>query len=526
MAADPAARQNLIRAAELAISRRDWTQAESKCLAWIAVAPDDSEALFLAGIAATEQRNFAVAIPRLQRAAALDSSRPARWVQLARALSLAQRTADALAAAERAIQLNPDDALSLDTLGVVFSRTERHEQAASLFERAAHRFPANAGYQFNLASSLKFLGRFDAAEAAYESCIAADAEFWKAHSALSQLRRQCATHNHVERLRGLLTRPGLTADAQLHLHLALAKELEDLDQPRAAFAHTLAGKSAKRATLAYSIAEDEQMFAALHRAFAQPLTPQPLAPDAPIFVVGMPRTGTTLVERILGSHLLLRTVGESQMFPRAVKRAAATRSREVLDVETIERAGTSDTTQIGAAYLAATRSTVDARRHIDKLPMNFLYAGFIHRALPGARVICMRRHPLDACLSNYRQLFALNFPYYRYAYDLLDTGRYYVLFERLIAHWRRVVPGTLLEMPYEELVAEPEAQIRRLLDFCGLPWDAACLHFERNAAAVSTASAVQVRSPIYRSSVGRWRALPDELAELRALLVAAGIDCA
>lgn len=526
MDGDSAARQNLIRAAEAAMARRDWAQAESLCAGWIATAAEDGEVLFLAGVAATEQQRPGVAIPRLQRAAELDPTRAARWVQLARALSLAHRTDDALAAAEHAAQLRPADALNQDTLGVVFSRADRHQQAVQLFERAAALAPGNAGSQFNLASSAKFLGRFDRAEAAYEACIAADPQFWKAYSALSQLRRQSAERNHVERLRALLATPGLSADAQLHLHLALAKELEDLNQPRAAFAHTLAGKSAKRRTLAYSICEDERMFEALHRAFPQPLAAQGAGMrDAPIFVVGMPRTGTTLVERILGSHPLLRSVGESQNFPRAVKRAAGTGSREVLDVETIERACTIDAAQIGAGYLASTQPPGDPRRLIDKLPMNFLYAGFIHRALPGARIVCLRRHPLDACLSNFRQLFALNFPYYRYACDLPDTGRYYVLFDRLIAHWRQVLPGTLLELHYEELVAGPEAQIRRLLEFCGLPWDPACLHFERNAAPVSTASAVQVRRPIYRSSVGRWRALEPELAELRALLVAAGIEC-
>jgi hypothetical protein len=152
------------------------------------------------------------------------------------------------------------------------------------------------------------------------------------------------------------------------------------------------------------------------------------------------------------------------------------------------------------------------------MPLNFLYAGFIAAALPQATIVCLRRDPLDTCLSNFRQLFALEYSYYNYAYDLLDTGRYYRQFDRLMAHWQRVLPGRILEVQYERIVADQEGQTRRLLEFCGLPWEDACLSFERNAAPVSTASAVQVREPLYGSAVGRWRRYEAQLGELKALL--------
>jgi hypothetical protein len=158
------------------------------------------------------------------------------------------------------------------------------------------------------------------------------------------------------------------------------------------------------------------------------------------------------------------------------------------------------------------------------MPLNFFYIGFIARALPKARIVCLRRHPLDTCLSNFRQLFAVNFSYYSYAYDLADIGRYYVMFDRLMAHWGRILPGRVLELDYEALVTDQEGQTRRLLAHCGLDWDPRCLAFERNVAAVATASAVQVRRKLYTGAIGRWRRYATQLEPLRRQLEAAGLS--
>jgi hypothetical protein len=157
------------------------------------------------------------------------------------------------------------------------------------------------------------------------------------------------------------------------------------------------------------------------------------------------------------------------------------------------------------------------------MPLNFFYAPLIRRALPNAKIICLRRNALDSCLSNYRQLLTTGFSYYDYAYDLLDTGRYYVLFDDLARHWRATLESHYIEVRYEDVVEHTEGEARRLLAFCGLPWDPACLEFERNTAPVATPSAVQVRQPIYRTAVDRWRKYETELAPLRALLTEAGV---
>jgi hypothetical protein len=246
--------------------------------------------------------------------------------------------------------------------------------------------------------------------------------------------------------------------------------------------------------------------------------------EEPIFIVGMPRTGTTLVERILSSHETVFAAGELSDFSLVLKRSTATAGNMVLDPATLRAAATADARALGEAYLQSTRPrTGHTARFIDKMPLNFFYAGLIHRALPNARIICLRRNPLDTCLSNFRQLFATRFPYYRYAYDLLETGRYYALFDALMAHWRGLMPDDFREVHYEDLVTDPERETRKLLEFCGLPWDPQCLRFFENSAPVATASSIQVRSPLYGASVGRWKHYAEELAELIALLTSLGI---
>jgi hypothetical protein len=185
-----------------------------------------------------------------------------------------------------------------------------------------------------------------------------------------------------------------------------------------------------------------------------------------------------------------------------------------------------DWRRLGDDYIASTRAFTGALpRFTDKLPHNFLYLGYIASALPEAKLICVRRHPLDTCLSNYRQLFAPESPYFDYSYDLLDIGHYYILFDRLMAHWKAAFPDRILEVRYEALVTEQERNSRAIIAHCGLQWDDACLAFEKNATPVSTASAVQVRAPMYTSALGRWRRHESRLGPLRAMLEDAGIDC-
>jgi hypothetical protein len=382
-----------------------------------------------------------------------------------------------------------------------------------------------AALRFNLASSLTFCGDMEGARDQYEACLALQPTHWQAHLGLSQLERQTCERNHLERLQGQLAQVGDDRIGRMYLNLALSKEYEDLGELDRSFDHLRSGKAAGLGTSDYDYARDEDLFASLMSAFEAPLEGPPGSPSAePIFIIGMPRSGTTVVDRILSSHPDVHSAGELSNFGVLLKRATGSRTPGLLDRDTIARARHLDWNRLGAAYIASTRpGTGHSARFIDKLPHNFLYAGYIARALPNARIICLRRNPMDSCLSNFRQLFELSSSFYEYSFDLLGTGRYYILFDRLIAHWRRVMPGRILEVRYEDLVESQEEQSRALLAHCGLDWHPDCLRFEENAAPVATASAVQVRSPMYRSALQRWKRYETQLAPLRELLESAGI---
>lgn len=508
-----------------AFNQRQWQQARAIAVKLLHMAPEHGGVYYIAGIASLELGFMPYALGLLHKAVDLEPRRADYATQFAKALSMARLSKEALAIADKAMALNPQDPFSFDTLGVVYTQANAHERAAEAFAHASQMEPKQAPYRFNLATSLVALGDVQRAELELEACIALDPTFWKAHLTLSQLRKQTRDSNHVPRLEALAATHEQDGDAQTYLNMALAKEREDLGDDAEAFRRLTRGKAPGKATRRYTAEMDKAIFDALIESFPSPISSDGGDPTLePIFVVGMPRSGTTLVERIISSHPDVYSAGELQNFGVALKRLSGSTTPELFDLDTARRASTLDWTRLGADYLASTRpATAQRPRFIDKLPHNFLYLGHIARALPNAKIVCLRRDPVDTCLSNFRQLFAPLSPYYGYSFDLLDTGRHYVQFDRLMAHWQRVLPGRVLEVSYEALVDEQEARSRELLAFCGLPWDDRCLRFEDNAAPVNTASAVQVRAPIYRTSMKRWKRYEDNLTPLLELLSAAGI---
>ncbi len=508
-----------------ALSRRNWPLAQQLAHEEIARSPADADAYLTAGVAALELNQVRDAHEHLQRAATLAPERLDVSVYLARTLATLQHLTDAIREADRALAGAIGNPMILDTLGVIYTQCNAHDRAADAFGQAVALAPNNDGLRFNLGISLMYRGDMAASEQQLDACIALNPHHWRAHHSLSQLRRQTAEANHVDRLRRLLPETANRPTASLYINMALAKELEDLGQTNASFEHLVAGKSAPRALLKYSSARDAELFAALAGAFpdVQPRT-DGAATDEPIFIVGMPRTGTTLVDRIVSSHSAVHSAGELHNFAVAWKRALGGPTFRMFNPDDIARSSHIDWTALGENYLSSTRPTTGhTPRFTDKLPHNFLYLGFIARALPNAKIICVRRNPMDTCLSNFRQLFAPESPYFDYSYDLLDTGRYYLMFDRLMAHWNRVFPGRILTMPYESVVDDLETNARTLIDFCDLPWEDACLRFERNAAPVTTASAAQVRAPIYRSALDRWKQYETQLEPLRQLFLDAGL---
>ncbi|KMS56134.1 sulfotransferase [Novosphingobium barchaimii LL02] len=514
--------------ARAALKRGDLPAAAAAAKALVLNSPEQPAGFFLLGVVAAEAGQIAKAVPLIE--AAVERGPEAEHLaQLARLLILLRRDGEAADAARRAMELSPSDALTLDTIGCVLARLGNHEMSVIPFGAAVAAEPDNLDYRYNLAAASGFTGRVADARAHYETILAAEPGDARVHYALAILSRQTARANHVSRLETALAGARRPEDV-LRIRYALAKELEDVGNTADAFRHLSAANTAHKQAISYDFAQDAAIFDGVEAIFGNPgnalVTGVGQLGAAPIFVVGMPRTGTTLVDRILSSHRDVEAAGELQAMPLAVKQLAGTPSRSVIDPATIAASADVDPAMIGEAYLAraAHYQRCHKVRFTDKLPANFLYIGHIARALPDARIVCLRRNPVDTIWSNYKNLFASQSAYYSYSYDLMDTARYYARFDRLMALWEEILPGRVLQLSYEALVADQEGQTRGLLEHCGLEWDEACLSFHENSAAVATPSAAQVRRPINADGVGKWRSYQEALEPVRAWLQAQNIQ--
>ena len=480
---------------------------------------------FVAGVAALEQNDPVEASSHLKFAVESNGAHAPSRLHLARAHAMLQEFHAAILQTEEFLALAGDDPLMLDGAGVILTTCGEHGRALSAFQKAAKLAPDNAGIRYNLGTALTTHGDLESAKLHLEACIELDPGHWRAHNALAHLQRQTLESNHISRLKKLLQQLQGRVTASLYVGVALAKELEDIGEYREAFKRLTEAKKGPGPLLGYTPEKSQALFDALSSLpLPAPGEAQGHESDEPIFVVGMPRTGTTLVDRILSTHPQVTQAGELHNFASAFKQAAGGQTFNLFSPMDIRGITKLDWRTLGQRYIESTRPlTGRTSRFTDKLPHNFLYAGLIATAFPRAKIICVLRNPMDTCLSNFRQLFAPDSPYFDYSYDILHIGEYYIRFRKLMTHWRMLFPERILEIDYESIVLDQERSSRRLLEFCGLPWDPSCLRFELNDSPVATASAMQVRQPIYRSALGRWKRYEPELQPLVELLSTAGI---
>lgn len=420
---------------------------------------------------------------------------------------------------ELAAEQRPSADLAHD-IAQLYMQLDLAAEAEPHFARASTLEPGNTGYQYNHATALIALGRLDQAERVFDTVIAREPRDHDAWYNRSTLRRQTRDHNHVEAIEGQLRRPAVPPPAAVALGYALAKEREDLGDYAGAFDALKKAADTRRSMLAYRVEDDADTMRDIATHFSASFLhhKHPGCDDArPLFVVGLPRSGTTLVERILASHSRIGSRGESSDLAMALTRRAgrcANRS------ELLQRSTELDFRALGEDYLAGIAGYA-GERVVDKTPANFLYLGLIAKALPHARIIHVRRDPLDVCHAMYKTLFRMAYPF---SYDLHDLAHYWLAFDQLMAHWRRTLPAQqLLEVDYENLVADPESTARRLVEHAGLAWEPGCLEFHANPQPSLTASAAQVRQPIYTSSVAAWRHYEKQLSPLLATLRDAGV---
>jgi Sulfotransferase family/Tetratricopeptide repeat len=466
------------------------------------------------------------ALEIVERLLGLEPHSAALWLQKAQCLMGLGMRAESLIAAQAAERSAPNDAALRDAAGTLYSFGNDHRRALNSYDAAVTLMPSHAQYLYNRASVRRFLGELAGAEQDYDAAIALQPKDYEAFKNRTDLRTQTAARNHIAELEQLAAAGIADWRGEVQVRYSLAKEYEDLGRHAESFEQLTRGAHKRREHMRYDVATDVATVQWIMEAFPTvSATPaQNACEDAPIFVIGLPRSGTTLVERILSSHSTVFPAGELDAFALSIVEGVRRHSgrQSMPRQELVLQSANLDFAALGREYMQrAYAATIGSGRFIDKMPLNYLYCGLIRRALPQAKLVHLTRHPMAVCYAMYKTLFKDGYPF---SYELGEIAQYYIGYRRLMAHWQAILPDAVYSLSYEALVADQLGETRKVLQFCGLPWEEACAQFHENPAPSTTASAAQVRRPIYDSSLSQWRHYEAQLAGLRAQLEAAGID--
>ena len=514
--------------ARRAVEARDWATVDACAGEILRRDPASAEGHFLDGLARKVQRKPLKAIESFERCLALDGDRYDAAVELANQYSTARRNGDAGALLARYTEALSNSPVYLDMAGTVYTEIGLPQKAWPLYQKATELQPGVDLFQANRAACAVYLGKIEEARQIYLSLLQRFPKHKRNHYQLSRLDK-ARDFSHVEQMKAILRASTEPPEQQIPMFYALAKELEDLEQWDESFEYYRKAGDAVSKVASYDVAKDIALIDRIIEVCdTQWLadTAKDTQPDhsgkTPLFIVGLPRTGTTLTERILSSHSQVRSLGETLFLQMVLRRESGVASVENMNPEMITALAGKDMGLVAKGYIDAVSYRLGPEPlFIEKLPFNFLYLGFIARAWPEARIVHLVRNPMDACFSMYKQVFTWA---YKFSYSLDSLGRYYVAYDRLRRHWQDVLPGRLVEVEYESLVADPEGETRRMLEQLGLGFEQACLDFDRNLAPSTTASSVQVREKVHSGSVQRWKHFARQLQPLQQYLENAGIQ--
>ena len=485
------------------------------------------EGCFLTGLVMKASNRPVKASEAFARALELDANRYDAAIELADQHSIARRNGDAanlLVRYEGALGNSP---LYLDKAGTVYSDIGMPERAWPLFKKANELQPRVDLFQANLAACSVHVGEIELAKKLYRGLLERFPSHQRNHYHLARLGRARNT-KHIEQMRQVLRSTNMPPDKNIFIYYAIGKEYEDLEEWEEAFRYYKMGGDAVASVANYDVNADLQLIDKITAVCNGDWLAAGVSEASsdgrqkiPVFVVGLPRTGTTLIERILASHSQVESVGETEFIQMVLRRESGVETIEKMNPAIVEAAATKNIDLLSDGYLHAVNYRLGDRAcFVDKLPFNYLYLGFIAKAFPQAPIVCLKRNPMDACFAMYKQLFTWA---YKFSYTLDELAQYYVAYDRLLNHWRDVLGHRMIEVEYEELVANQEVQTRSLLQRVGLDFEDACLHFDQNTTPSTTASSIQVRERIHTRSVNRWTYFEKHLQPLKATLDNAGI---
>ena len=478
--------------------------------------PNHVEAARLLARIAADKDHFDDAEVFLRHAVSIAPDYTRLWLDLANVHNEQHKFEESLECAKKVLELVPDRAESYVVYAVALGINELHHEAIRAYEKALEISPNKPGPLCGLAHHLKTVGEQEQAIAAYRRCIAVKPDHAEAYWSLANLKTFRFEGSEIEAMQALLEGDDLLDESRVQIHNALGLDYEARGDYDTAFSHLEQCNQLRRIAEDYDPVKTETRTDENIEVFDEDFLGKNAGAGntdtSPIFVVGLPRSGSTLIEQILASHSLVDGTHELFDLAHVVKRIRGRGKRELRYPDTLLDLSTDDWCGIGTDYIESTRRyRAGAPYFIDKNPNNFTFIGLIRLILPNAKIINARRHPLDSCFGSYKQLFASGQPF---AYDLTEVGEYYLQYRRLVDHFQNLMPGFILDVHYEQVVADLEVQVRRILDFCNLPFEAECLRFHETERAVKTASSEQVRRPIYASSVNLWRNYEQHLDEL------------
>lgn len=514
--------EQLSHAGRQAVVARDWATVDHCATEIGRRNARHPEGPFLKGLAEKAAGRIDAAAASFAKVIDLDERRYDAAIELAFAYVLMNRHAEAADLVERYEERLANSPVYLQMAGRALVRLGLYEQAWPLFEKAIRLQPEVESFQADMANCAVYLGKIGTAADLYRKLLRRNPAHQRNHYELAQLKR-AEDDSHVRQMLDVLEKSHPDPKRNIFLYYALGKELEDLERWDEAFRFYKKGGDAARSTMTdYEVAQDvatiDSIIGAHTAEWLAAADETPETEPTPIFVVGLPRTGTTLVERVITAHSGVESIGETQVLHMLVRRLSGIESGGELTPAVIEAAAPKIDAGLASDYVSAVKYRLGGRpMFVEKLPENVLHLGAIAKAWPNARLVHVRRHPMDACFAMYKQ------SYFRFAYTLEDLEKYYLAYDRLTRHWQSVLGSRVTEVEYERLVTDFEQEVRRLLDGLGLEFEEACLEFERSRDPVATASAAQVREPVHRRSVGRWRNFERQLEPLRLALDSAGV---
>jgi tetratricopeptide (TPR) repeat protein len=470
---------------------------------------DNVDALrLLAQLYWREEKRLSDAEALLRRATRLAPGHTMAWTMLGGLLLESNRHADAMECYQSALKTDPSSAVAWSGIGIAHSHAGDVDKAIEAFERAIALRPGNANVLLSYGHALKTRGDQPEALRAYRAAIAAKPDFGEVYWSMANLKVFRFTDDEIRAMEQQVARDDLKESAEIHFRFALAKAYEDRGDFERSWHFYESGNQRQRSTVFHDpVAMEvrhEQIAGVFTPALFEKFAGQGHDSPAPIFIVGLPRSGSTLVEQILASHSQVEGTAELPTLVHLAFSIGRYRADRKGYPESVTDLRGRDFKAYGRQYIdeaAAYRST-GKPYFTDKMPNNFSHVGLIQLILPNAKIINARRHPFDSCLGGFKQLFAKG---QHFTYDMAELAAYYRQYHETMQYWHRVLPGKVLDVHYEETVTDLEAQVRRILAHCGLPFEEACLRFHENPRAVRTASSEQVRQPIYTDALGYWR---------------------